>query len=87
MRIVTTYRKNKKMPTRIKNNRNEQEIIVDGLRKHGRKAYETALHNGVTVTVLRGNNICRVDPQGGVSVVARMEKTKVKVQNKKIKLR
>jgi hypothetical protein len=67
--------------------KDEHDIIIEGLRKNGRRAYEKALENGVSVTVLRGKNVCRVEPDGKVSIVGKVEQSRVKVSQQKFKLR
>jgi hypothetical protein len=58
---------------------NERELIMNGLRKNGRKAYDQTLANGISVTVLRGNKICKVEPNGNISVVSEVVQSKFKV--------
>jgi len=67
--------------------RAEQDIIIEELRKYGRSAYDATLANGVPATVLKGKNICRIEPNGDVSVVARMEKNTIKASHKTFKLK
>lgn len=69
------------------NQRKEQDVIIEGLRKYGRRAYNTALENGVAVTVLKGRNICLIDPSGKVSVVAKTDKVRVKVSSRTFSLK
>jgi len=66
--------------------RAEQDIIIEGLRKYGSSAYDTTLANGIPATVLRGNNICRIEPNGKVSIIAKIMKTTTKVSNKTFKI-
>ena len=66
------------MKAKIKVKKAEQDIIIEGLRKYGQSAYNDTLANGVPVTVLRGKNICRIEPNGDVSVVAKMKKKQYK---------
>jgi hypothetical protein len=65
----------------------EQDVIIEGLRKYGRRAYDTTLENGVAVTVLKGKKICRIDPSGEVSVEETMKKIRVKVSNRTFSLK
>ena len=67
--------------------RAEQDIIIEGLRKYGHSAYDATLANGIPATVLRGKNICRVEPNGDVSIIAKMMKTTTKVSHKTFKLK
>jgi len=67
--------------------RAEQDIIIEGLRKYGSSAYNATLAKGIPVTVLRGKNICRVEPNGDVSVVAKIEKSTHKISSKTFKLK
>jgi len=65
----------------------EQDIIIEGLRKNGRCAYDATLANGIPATVLRGKNICRIEPNGKVSIIAKMMKKTTKVSHKTFKLK
>jgi hypothetical protein len=75
------------MKTKINVHKKEQDVIIEQLSKYGRKAYDTTLANGVSVTILKGNDVCRIDPNGDVSVVTRIKKAKVKVTESKFKLK
>jgi len=75
------------MKGNVKVQRDEKDIILKGLRKYGRRAYDAALANGVSVTVLRGNNICRIEPNGEVAKVAKVSQTKYKVSQKIFRLK
>lgn len=70
-----------------RHNVREQEVIIEGLRKYGSRAYNTTIANGIAVTVLKGKKICRIDPSGEVSVVATMKKVRVKVPNRTFSLK
>jgi len=72
---------------KVKAHKAEQDIIIEGLRKHGKNAYTATLANGIAVTVLRGRNICRIEPNGEVFIVERINKSKVKVAHKSFKLK
>lgn len=74
------------MKIKTKVQKDEKDFILKGLRKYGRRAYDTTLANGVPVTVLRGNNICRIEPNGDIAIVARVEQTKFKVSQNVYKL-
>jgi len=58
---------------------NEKEIIENSLRRNGRKAYDQTLAKGISVTVLRGNKICKIEPNGNISVISKVIQTKFKV--------
>lgn len=75
------------MKAKEKIHKAEQDIIIEGLRKYGRSAYNATLANGVPATVLRGKNICRIEPNGEIYVVARLDKTRVKVSTKTFRLK
>ncbi|HEY3370676.1 MAG TPA: hypothetical protein VGK10_07505 [Prolixibacteraceae bacterium] len=75
------------MKTIEKVQKTEREVIVDGLRKYGRKAYDETLANGIPVTVLRGNKICRIEPNGNTTIVAKVSQTKFKVSQKTFRLK
>jgi hypothetical protein len=74
------------MRTKI-NHKSEQELIFEGLRKHGRSAYNATLSKGIAVTVLKGNKICKIDPDGKVSIIARIDKPVVKVTRRSFKVK
>ncbi|MDP3684449.1 MAG: hypothetical protein Q8S01_11000 [Ignavibacteria bacterium] len=52
---------------------------MNRLKKNGRNAYDQTLANGISVTVLRGNKICMVEPNGNISVISELGQTKFKV--------
>lgn len=54
---------------KVQNKQDEKAVIINGLQRYGRRAYEKALAGGISVTVLRGNDICRVAPDGSRVVV------------------
>lgn len=56
----------------------EEDRIQHGLTKSGKNAYRSALSNGVAVTVLKGDEIQRVYPDGSKSVIK-----KISINNKK----
>ncbi len=58
---------------------NEKEIIENSLRRNGRRAYDQTLAKGISVTVLRGNKICKIEPNGNISVIAKVVHTKFKL--------
>ena len=74
------------MKSKVEVQKNEKDVILDGLRKYGRKAYDETLANGVPVTVLRGNKICRIEPNGNTTILASVTQTKFKVSQKIFKL-
>ena len=74
------------MKSKMEVQKNEKDVILDGLRKYGRKAYDESLANGVPVTILRGNKICRIEPNGNTTIVASVTQTKFKVSQKTFKL-
>ena len=75
------------MKAKINVNKAEQDIIIDGLRKYGSRAFKATLANGIPATILKGNNICRIEPNGKVSVVAKIERSMVKIAHKTFKLK
>ena len=75
------------MKSKEKNYKAEKDIIIEGLRIFGRSAYDATLANGVSATVLRGKRICRIEPNGDISIVARLSKTKSKTSIKSFKLK
>ena len=75
------------MKAKVKIHTSEQDIIIEGLRKYGRNAYNANLANNVPVTVLQGKNICRIEPNGNVTVLVKMDKPAVKVSHRTFKLK
>ena len=61
----------------------EKNIIVGALKTSGHEAYEATLKSGVPVTVLKGNNVCRVESDGKVRVVAKSRQAKFRVVKRK----
>ena len=79
--------KHKTMTTTKKVILSEVACIEEGLSKYGRRAYDTSLENGVQVTVLRGNNILKIDANGGQEKIATIEKTRTKVTQRVFSLK
>ena len=52
----------------------------------GRQAYDVARAQGLPVTVLRGNNVCRIESEGKVSIVSKGRQAKYKVVKRKYSL-
>ena len=75
------------MKVKIKVKKSEKDIILEGIRKFGSNAYNATLANGVPATVLRGENICKIEPNGSVSIVGKMDKSKVKISQKTFRLK
>lgn len=66
---------------------NEENVIRHALDVAGGDAYCHALNKGVAVTVLQGNKIQRVYPNGEKVLVRTMEKSTKKVIPKSIRLK
>lgn len=66
--------------------KSEKEQILFGLKCWGNRAYKELLANDIPVIVLRGNNICRVSPSGGIEVIARVPQSKYRIRQRSIKL-
>ncbi|WP_301704607.1 hypothetical protein [uncultured Parabacteroides sp.] len=64
----------------------EKTVIVNALKIAGRQAYDVARAQGLPVTVLRGNNICRIESEGKVSIVSKGRQAKYKVVKRKYSL-
>lgn len=68
--------------------KSEKELINKALKVSGKNAYEKALRNGVAVTVLRDNNVCRVAPDGETTVIAKIDLAARKsIKSKTIKIK
>jgi hypothetical protein len=64
----------------------EEESIRTGIKKYGRDAYEVTLSNGIAATVLEGNKIYKISPDGKRSVLAKVSKSGVKVTRRSFKI-
>jgi hypothetical protein len=64
----------------------EEESIRTGIKKYGRNAYEVTLSNGIAATVLEGNKIYKISPDGKRSVLAKVGKSGVKVTRRSFKI-
>ena len=64
----------------------EEESIRTGIKKYGRDAYEVTLSNGIAATVLEGNKIYKISPDGKRSVLAKVGKSGVKVTRRSFKI-
>lgn len=67
--------------------KDEKSVIIEGLRRLGRRAYNTARDEGFSVTVLRGNNVCRIEPDGSTVIISKTGQAKCKVSQRKYSLR
>lgn len=61
------------MKTKTVEKSSEKDLINKGLRISGKRAYTKTLENGVPVTVLKDNKICRIKPNGETTVLAQIE--------------
>jgi len=51
----------------------EKDLINKRLKASGNSAYKKALSRGITVTVLKDNNVCRIGPDGETTVIAKID--------------
>jgi len=58
---------------------NEDLHIIDCIKIEGRKAYEQTLRAGIPATVLRGNTICRIYPDGRKEALGEVKRSRCKV--------
>lgn len=58
---------------------NEDTRIIDRIKTDGRKAYEETLRAGIPVTILRGNTICRIYPDGRKETLGEVKQRRCKV--------
>ncbi len=65
----------------------EEQIIRHAITKSGKNAYITALRKGVAVTVLNGNKIQRVHPNGIIEIIRSITKPNNRVASTRIKLK
>ena len=75
------------MEARRKVKETEVTLIRKGLSKYGRRAYKTSLAEGNNTTVLRGNSILTVTPDGEQVKIASVLQTRTKVTQRKFKLK
>jgi len=99
MGTVTKIRKNKNRFVKITNksvfNRFgtckspiliEEESLRIGIKKYGHDAFKKALSKGISATVLEGNFICKIAPDGGKKIVAQIADAGVKVSHRTLKI-
>jgi len=67
--------------------RSEAEVLRHAIKTSGENAYHAALNHGVTVTVLNGDKIQRVHPDGKKETVGKISKTNKKVLPTRIRLK
>lgn len=65
----------------------EEERIFEGLKKSGGAAYEKTLKNGITVTVLHGNEVRQIQPDGKTTVIKKLSFGSKKVVGAKFKVK
>ncbi len=58
---------------------NEDAQIINCIKADGRNAYNRTLQEGIPVTILRGNTICRIYPDGRKESVGEVERSRCKV--------
>ena len=51
----------------------EKEIINKKLKASGNSAYKKALSRGISVTILKDNNVCKIGLDGETSVIAKID--------------
>jgi hypothetical protein len=67
--------------------RSEVDVLRYAIKMSGEDAYRSALSHGVTVTVLQGDKIQRVQPDGKKVTVGKIAKTNNKVLPTRIRLK
>jgi len=67
--------------------KSEAEVLRHAIKISGEDAYHTALNLGVTVTVLHGDKIQRVHPDGKKETVGKISKINKKVLPTRIRLK
>ena len=67
--------------------RSEVDVLRHAIKMSGEDAYHAALSRGVTVTVLQGDKIQRVQPDGKKVTVGKVAKTNKKVLATRIRLK
>ena len=65
----------------------EADVLRHAIKISGEDAYHAALNRGVTVTVLHGDKIQRVHPDGKKETVGKIAKTNKKVLPTRIRLK
>jgi len=64
----------------------EEDSLRTGIKKHGRDAFKNVLSKGITATVLEGNNICKVSPDGKNKIIAQVGDSGVRVSHRTFKI-
>jgi hypothetical protein len=65
----------------------EAEILRHALKISGEDAYHAALNQGVAVTVLKGNKIQRIQPDGKKTTVGTISKASKKVLPARVRIK
>jgi hypothetical protein len=65
----------------------ESDVLRHALKVSGEDAYRTALSKGVTVTVLEGEKIQRIQPDGKKTTVGKINKTNKRVLPERIRVK
>lgn len=68
--------------------KSEKDLINKALKASGNNAYLKTLRNGVAVTILRDNKVCKIGPDGETTVIANINMDVRKtIKSRTIKLR
>jgi len=59
--------------------KSENELILNCIKSEGKNAYNQTLEEGIPVTVLRGNTICRIHPDGTKETLGEVKRSRCKV--------
>lgn len=54
----------------------EEKLIREAIEKYGTNAYLDTLYSGTSTTVLKGDEIVRINPDGSSLVIAKLPKKK-----------
>jgi hypothetical protein len=73
--------------SRISKSISEEDVIRKAIHLSGSNAYNDTLSKGVAVTVLQGNTIERIEPDGKRTVVRKITKASKKTTPARIKLK
>jgi hypothetical protein len=65
----------------------EEKLIQEAIEKYGANAYLDTLDSGSSTTVLKGDEIVRVNPDGSTLVIAKLPKNKKEESRLRIRVK
>jgi len=65
----------------------DSEILRHAMKKSGNDAYQSALKAGISVTILKGNKIQRIEPSGKIVTISTIDLSNKRVLPNRIHLK